>query len=393
MKQLFIPSVLAAFMTASLPAFSDVGTTSVLLDPVKVSNLLLNSQVADCVRDFQSSVYDIQIANIRAEEVISLHVPPTTRYIFEGIALEGGDIVAGAASLTIEETLYQQFFGPVFGFPAAHEDDAQRAVYTGLGIPQAMAALNTRLEADYGVQLAVRIGIHTGPVVVGEMGGGGRHENLALGETPNIAARLEGLAQPNTAVISPVTAQLVQRSFVLEELGAHELKGLSAPMTLYRARTERAADSRFEAMHPAGLTPFVGRDEEIGLLLGRWGAAKGSEGQVVLLEGEPGIGKSRITNTFRELIDDDTHTRLQYQCSPFYNNSAFYPIITQLERAARFETDDSPDTRLDKLETLIGADDREALALIGGLLSLSIERYASLSMSPQKQKERTIAAR
>jgi len=132
------------------------------------------------------------------------------------------------------------------------------------------------------------------------------------------------------------------------------------------------------------VTPFVGRDEEIGLLLGRWDTAKSGEGQVVLLEGEPGIGKSRITDTVRGLISRDDHSRLQFQCSPFYTNSAFYPFVTQLERAAGFESGDSPDIRLDKLEALIAADDAETLALIGNLLSLPIERYPALAMSPQK---------
>jgi class 3 adenylate cyclase len=154
-----------------------------------------------------------------------------------------------------------------FGFPVAHEDDAQRAIYTGLGIPEAMATLNTRLQVDYGIELAVRIGIHTGPVVVGEMGGGGRRENLALGETPNIAARLEGLAQANTVVISPVTAQLARRSFVLEELAVHELKGVAEPMRLYTVVAPRTADQSDDGAISGGFNALVGRDEEIGLLL------------------------------------------------------------------------------------------------------------------------------
>jgi class 3 adenylate cyclase len=187
-----------------------------------------------------------------------------------------------------------------FGYPVAHEDDAQRAVYTGLEIPEAIAMLNLRLEADYGVQLAVRIGIHTGPVVVGEMGGGDRHENLALGETPNIASRLEGLAQPNMAVVSSVTAQLVQRSFVLEEFGPHELKGVTEPMMLYTVVSPREAEQDdHETPMTGGFDTLVGRDEEIGLLLRRWEQSKDGFGQVVLISGEAGIGKSSLVEGLR----------------------------------------------------------------------------------------------
>jgi hypothetical protein len=163
-----------------------------------------------------------------------------------------------------------------------------------LEIPKVIATLNTRLEADYGVQLAVLIGIHTGPVVVGEMGGGGRHENLALGETPNIAARLEGLAQANTVVISPVTAQLIQPSFVLTELGYHELKGVVDPMMLYIVVAPRPSDQADADLMTGGFDALVGRDEEIGLLLRRWEQSREGLGQVVLLSGKAGIGKSSL---------------------------------------------------------------------------------------------------
>ena len=190
-----------------------------------------------------------------------------------------------------------------FGFPVAHEDDPHRAVYTGLGIAEAMARLNTRLNTDHGVELAVRIGIHTGPVVVGEMGGGGRHENLALGETPNIAARLEGLAQPNMIVVSPATAQLVQRSFVLAELGLHELKGVAEPMMLYGVTGLRGVDDDdHEAMLSVGFDALVGRDEEIGILLRRWEQSKDGQGQVVLICGDAGIGKSSLVDGLRDCV-------------------------------------------------------------------------------------------
>jgi class 3 adenylate cyclase len=172
-----------------------------------------------------------------------------------------------------------------FGWPVAHENDAQRAVYTGLAMPEAMTILNTRLEADYGVQHTVRIGIHTGPVVVGEMGGGDRYENLALGETPNIASRLEGLAKPNTTVVSAVTAQIVQRSFVLDELGPHDLKGVTDPMMLYTVVAPQTADRAHDSAITGGFDALVGRDEEIGLLLRRWEQSKAGFGQVVLISG------------------------------------------------------------------------------------------------------------
>jgi class 3 adenylate cyclase len=173
-----------------------------------------------------------------------------------------------------------------FGFPQAHEDDAQRAVRTGLGIVEAMETLNMRLEREKGIQLTVRLGIHTGPVVVGEMGGGGRREHLALGETPNIAARIEGLAVATRVVISDRTRQLVGGAFDLDDLGVHRLKGVTEPMRVYGVHSESAAESRFEAATAISLTPLVGREEEISLVLRRWEQVKAVEGQVVLLAGE-----------------------------------------------------------------------------------------------------------
>jgi class 3 adenylate cyclase/tetratricopeptide (TPR) repeat protein len=282
-----------------------------------------------------------------------------------------------------------------FGFPVAHEDDAQRAVYTGLGIPAAMAPLNRRLQAAYGVQLAVRIGIHTGPVVVGEMGGGDRHENLALGETPNIAARLEGLAQPNTAVLSPVTAQLVQRSFVLEELGSYDLKGVVEPMMLYTVIAPRTSDQANDA---GGVTSrfdaLVGRDEEIGLLLRRWEQSKDGLGQVVLLSGEAGIGKSSLVEGLRHHVRQAGFTRIAFRCSPYHTNSAFYPIIEQVQRALGWQPDDAVDTQLAKLEQALAGTSlplEDAVPLLAALLSLPLpeDRYPALSVTPQQQRHQT----
>jgi class 3 adenylate cyclase len=232
-----------------------------------------------------------------------------------------------------------------FGYPQAHEDDAQRAVRAGLGILDAMGPLNTRLEQDHDIRLAVRIGIHTGLVVVGEIGGGTRQEQLALGETPNIAARLQGMAQPDKMVLSAATQRLVRGVFELDDLGTPDLKGVAEPIHVYGVRGERAVESRFEAAAAGNMTPFVGRELEVALLVERWDQAKESEGQVVLLCGEPGIGKSRITQFVHERLAGEPHTRLRYQCSPYYTNSAFYPVIAQLERATGFEHDDTPAAR------------------------------------------------
>jgi class 3 adenylate cyclase len=282
-----------------------------------------------------------------------------------------------------------------FGFPVAHEDDAHRAVYTGLGIPEAMTQLNSHLQTDYGVQLAVRIGIHTGPVVVGEIGGGSRHEHLALGETPNIAARLEGLAQPNTAVISPVTAQLVQRSFVLEDLGQHDLKGVDEPMRLYTVvRSREAEHDDHAAMRGGGFDTLVGRDEEIGLLLRRWEQSKAGPGQVVLLSGEAGIGKSSLVDGLRDYVRQEGLTRIAFRCSPYHTSSALYPVIEHVQRALGWQPDDPADTRLAKLEqALAGTSLRleEAVPVLAALLSLPLPegRYPALTLSPQQQRQQT----
>src|SRR5215469_15979704 len=223
-----------------------------------------------------------------------------------------------------------------FGYPTAHEDDARRAVYTGLGIVQAITTLNTRLAAQYGAQLAVRLGIHTGPVVVGVMGGGGRHEHLALGETPNIAARLEGLAPANTVVISAVTARLVQGAFALEEMGTHTLHGVAEPMALSRVRGLLATPSRDEEFVTATVPVLVGREEESGLLRRRWEQSKAGLGQVVFISGEAGIGKSALVEALRAQVRAEGLPRLAFRCSPYYTNSTLYPVIAYIEHLLRF---------------------------------------------------------
>jgi class 3 adenylate cyclase len=229
-----------------------------------------------------------------------------------------------------------------FGYPTAHEDEARRAVHTGLGMVQAMASLNTRLAAPYGVQLAVRIGVHTGPVVVGQMGGGERHERLALGETPNLAARLQALAPANAVVISAVTARLVRDTFALEDLGTHALPGVAEPMALSRVHGLLATASHDEEFVAAGVPLLVGRDEEVGLLRRRWEQSKAGHGQVVLLSGEAGIGKSALVEGLRAQVRAEGLPRLAVRCSPYHSTSALYPVITHLERLWQFEPDDPP---------------------------------------------------
>src|SRR5438552_9109997 len=220
-----------------------------------------------------------------------------------------------------------------FGYPLAHEDDAQRAVRAGLGMVEALGQLNTRLERERGVHLAVRLGIHTGLVVVGEVGGGARQEQLALGETPNIAARLQGLAAPNTLVISAATFQLLGGFFACQPLGTPLLKGLAQPLAVYRVLYESMARSRLEAAGSAGLTPLVGREQEIGLFLERWAQVKEGVGQVVLLSGEAGIGKSRLVQVLQEHVAAEPQAWLTpCQCSAYHQNTALYPMIELLER-------------------------------------------------------------
>ena len=285
-----------------------------------------------------------------------------------------------------------------FGYPLAHEDDAQRAVRAGLGMVEAMGQLNTHLEQERGVQLAVRLGIHTGLVVVGEMGGGTRHEQLALGETPNLAARLQGLAAPDTLVISAATLQLLGGFFACQSLGTPLLKGFAQPLEVYQVLYESMARSRLEVAGGAGLTPLVDREPEVALLLERWGQVKDGLGQVVLLSGEAGIGKSRLVQVLKEQVATEPQAWLTpCQCSPYHQNTALYPMIELLERVAlRFDREESPQQKLRKLEGLLvqyGLPLAEAVPLLAALLSLPLAAdYAPLPLSPEQQKQKTLHA-
>jgi class 3 adenylate cyclase len=280
-----------------------------------------------------------------------------------------------------------------FGYPKAHEDDAERAARAGLGIVEAVRAL--RLER--GVALEVRAGIATGLVVVGElMGEGEARERGVVGETPNLAARLQSLAEPGSIVIAESTRRLLGGAFELKALGLQDLKGFDAPVPGWAVVREAENVSRFEASQSRGMTPFVGREQEVALLVDRWRDAAEGEGQVVLLSGEAGIGKSRILAALRERIGDQRHIVMRYQCSPQHANDAFYPIVGQMWRAAGLASGEPAAARLDKLEAMIalsGLDPKVIAPYLAPLLSIPTEgRYPPLEMEPSEQKVRTIAA-
>ena len=283
-----------------------------------------------------------------------------------------------------------------FGYPRAHEDDAQRAVQSGLGMVEAITALNTRLARQQGVQLAVRLGIHTGLVVVGEISGGGRQEYLALGETPNIAARLQALAAPNTVVISATTQRLVQTYFIYADLGMLALKGVVTPVQVYRVLQASGAQTRLDVAAPRGLTPLVGRDAEVTLLLERWTQAREGRGQVALLSGEPGIGKSRLVQVVKERVVGEPHVRWECRCSPYAQHSALYPVIDLMQRALHLQRDDAPEAKLGKLEGTLAqyhVSLPEVMPLFASLLSLPVpECYPPLTLTPQRQKQKTLEA-
>src|SRR5271165_3448073 len=280
-----------------------------------------------------------------------------------------------------------------FGFPRAHEEDAERAVRASLDIAAVVAKLDTRAKET----LKVRIGIATGIVVVGDLvGQGSAQEQAVVGDTPNLAARLQGLAEPGSVVIAEATRRPLGGVFELKPLGVQTLKGFHAPVPAWTVSREVENLSRFEASRALRLTPFVGREHEVALLMDRWRDACEGEGQVALVSGEAGIGKSRILAALSEKIGDEPNMRLRYQCSPHHVNDAFYPITSHIWHAAGFVSGEPPASRLDKLEAMIarsGLEPKEIAPLLATLLSIPGDgRYAQLEMAPLEQKERTIAA-
>jgi class 3 adenylate cyclase/tetratricopeptide (TPR) repeat protein len=277
-----------------------------------------------------------------------------------------------------------------FGYPQAHEDDAERAVRAGL----ALVGSAKELGAGSGTALQMRLGIATGLVVVGDLiADDPSHEYEVIGETPNLAARLQGVAEPDAVVIDGNTRRLLGHLFEYRPLGPLSVKGFDTPVAVWQVTQVGAVDSRFEALRTT-TTPLIGRNEEIDLIARRWEQVKRGEGCVVLLSGEPGIGKSRIAQTILERLSGEAHTRLRYFCSPHHQDSALYPSITQLERAAGFRRDDSGERRLDKLEAVVmqGTNDlSDAIPLLADLLSIPTgDRYPALNLSPQKRKEKML---
>ena len=293
-----------------------------------------------------------------------------------------------------------------FGYPVAHEDDAARAVRAGLEYRRGPSKAGfplpfRRVEQGEGgtrihelARLQVRIGIHTGLVVAGEMGTEDQPEHLAIvGETPNLAARIQGQAEPDEVVISAATYRLVEGLFVCEERGQPELKGVSVPLMLYRVVKEDEARSRFEVVVRKGLTPLIGRDDEVGLLRERWARARQGDGQVVLLSGEPGIGKSRLAQALKEYVIQEGATEIEFRCSPYYQNTAWYPIIEHLQRVLQFDREDAPQTKIEKLQKVLTQyhfSQTDTVPLFAALLSLPHpEGHQPITLSPQKQKQRT----
>ena len=277
-----------------------------------------------------------------------------------------------------------------FGYPQAHEDDADRAVRAGLELIAGVTALKAP------VPLQTRVGIATGLVAIGDLiGSGEAQERGIVGETPNLAARLQGVAEPNMVVLAEGTRKLLGNLFELKDLGAKDLKGIAGSVKAWAALRPAAVEGRFEALHGTGLTDLVGREEELDLLLRRWSRAKNGEGQLMLFSGEAGIGKSRLTAALLERLATEPYTRLRYSCSPQHTDSAHYPIIGQMERAAGLAHDDAPQVRLDKLDALLAqtSTSKQDAALLADMLSLPNDgRYPALELTPQQRRQRTLEA-
>jgi class 3 adenylate cyclase len=284
-----------------------------------------------------------------------------------------------------------------FGYPRAHEDEAERSVRAGLDIIDAMVELNAATRRPPGVELAVRIGIATGPVIVGDqIGEGTASETAVVGETPNLAARLQALAQPNQIVVSAATRAMLGDHFDLEDLGGYELKGFAEPVPVWRVLSAREVESRFAATRTGSAAPLVGRQEEMGLLLRAWEGSSHGRGQVVLIQGEAGVGKSRLVEGLREAAGKD-HIWVALRCSPFHTASAFHPIIEHLKRVFGWQPEDTAPQHLAKIEAGFGFKTlplSESVRLFADLMSVPApeDRYPRLSMTAQQERNATLDA-
>jgi class 3 adenylate cyclase len=278
-----------------------------------------------------------------------------------------------------------------FGYPQAHEDDPERAVRTGLAVVDAVG----KVEAPE--RLRARVGIATGLVVVGDLiGAGDAQERGVVGETPNLAARLQALAEPDAVVVADITRAQIGGLFEVQDLGLRGLSGFAEPQRAWRILGDSGLHSRFEALRSGDL-PLIGREEELAFLQRLWSEAKTGEGRVVLLSGEPGIGKSRLSTAFAEHLRPEPHRHLQYFCSPYHRDSALFPVVSEIERTAGYARDDPLDAKLDKLEALVAAspspEGEGDVALFADLLSLQGSlRYPPLILPPQRKKQRTFEA-
>ena len=284
-----------------------------------------------------------------------------------------------------------------FGYPQAHEDSAERAVRAGLVITQSMAQLNQQIDRSLGAKLAVRIGIATGPVVVGDIVGKGAAEEAAVvGETPNLAARLQGIAEPDQLVVAASTQKLLGALFDYEDLGTHQLKGLAKPVRAYRVVRARDVDSRFIAKHERTSDPLINRHDEMKLLLDAWKRCKGRHGRAVVICGEAGIGKSKICEALEDRIADEAHNLLRIQCSPFHSNSTLYPIAEQIRAEAGISRDRTVEDNLDRLDRLLAGasvDGVRMTELVAPLLSIPTgDRFAAPDLSPARRKALTLEA-
>ena len=285
-----------------------------------------------------------------------------------------------------------------FGYPQAHEQDAERAVRAGLDVLASIPALNADVGTRHGVDVAARIGVATGLVVVGDIIGEGAAEEAAvLGETPNLAARLQGVAEPNQLVIASATGHLVAGTFDLEDAGEHALKGIASPVRVWRVAGERADDSDYEASRSTRSAPLVGRHEELGLLVRAWETSRRGQGQVVLVQGEPGIGKSRLLEALREQVASEEYAWVAIRCSPYHVNSTLFPIIEHLRRVAGWTPEDGVEQRLAKLENVLRGQSLpldEVVPLYADLLSLPVpsHQHEASTLSPKQKREATLDA-